>query len=124
MNDFKLLTLNVRGINNFVKRKKLFMWLDREQIPIIFLQETYCVKKNENIINSSWTGRIFHSYAASSHCCGTAVLLNRNFSCKVVDYKTDKQGRIALININYNDCNYTLVSIYAPVVEADRIIFF
>lgn len=37
--DFKMLSLNVRGIRSFDKRKALFNWIAKERNDIIFLQE-------------------------------------------------------------------------------------
>ena len=39
--DFKLLSLNVRGIRSPSKRKAIFLWLEKQKQDIIFLQETY-----------------------------------------------------------------------------------
>ena len=47
--DFKLLSLNVRGIRSAKKRKALFMWLNVRKYDIIFLQETYCTAEVEDI---------------------------------------------------------------------------
>ena len=40
-NEFNLLSLNVRGIRTFEKRKAVFSWLVNSDADIIFLQETY-----------------------------------------------------------------------------------
>ena len=39
--NFKLISLNVRGICDFAKRKKIFSWIRRQNADIAFLQETY-----------------------------------------------------------------------------------
>ena len=39
--NFKLVSLNVRGIRSFEKRKALFNRLHKSQADICFLQETY-----------------------------------------------------------------------------------
>ena len=39
--NFKMLSLNVRGIRSFDKRKAIFQWLVNEKSDIIVLQETY-----------------------------------------------------------------------------------
>ena len=38
---FKALSLNVRGIRTFEKRKSIFNWLTKQNSDICFLQETY-----------------------------------------------------------------------------------
>ena len=47
--DFKLLSLNVRGIRSATKRKALFMWLEEQKADIIFLQETYSTPEIEDL---------------------------------------------------------------------------
>ena len=44
--DLKFLSLNVRGINNFIKRQKLFTWFKKSKADIIFIQETYSSEEN------------------------------------------------------------------------------
>ena len=39
--NFKLLSLNARGIRSFEKRKALFGWLMKNNTDIYFLQESY-----------------------------------------------------------------------------------
>ena len=39
--DFKLLSLNVRGLSNFKKRRAVFTWWRKQKASIIFLQETH-----------------------------------------------------------------------------------
>ena len=46
--DLKFLSLNVRGINNFIKRQKLFTWFKKSKANIIFIQETYSSEENKN----------------------------------------------------------------------------
>ena len=39
--NFKLLSLNARGIRDFHKRKTFFTWIKKQKVDIAFLQETY-----------------------------------------------------------------------------------
>ena len=48
-NEFNLLSLNVRGIRTFEKRKAVFSWLVNSGANIFFLQETYSTGDIENI---------------------------------------------------------------------------
>ena len=50
--DFKVLSLNVRGIRSFDKRKALFNWIAKERSDVTFFQETYCTPEVENIWKS------------------------------------------------------------------------
>ena len=50
--NFKLLSLNARGIRSFEKRKALFGWLMKDKSDICFLQESYSTPEVENIWKS------------------------------------------------------------------------
>ena len=43
-----MLSLNARGIHSPVKRQALLIWLQKQKMDIIFLQETYSTKEVEN----------------------------------------------------------------------------
>ena len=57
--DFKLVSLNVRGIRSPSKRKALFIWLNRLKYDIIFLQETCSTEEIENIWRTQWKDKLF-----------------------------------------------------------------
>ena len=46
--DVTVGSLNVRGINNVMKRESVFKWAKKKKIDILFLQETYSSVENEN----------------------------------------------------------------------------
>jgi len=46
--NFKLLSLNARGIRDFHKRKTIFTWIKKQKVDIAFLQETYSSQEIEN----------------------------------------------------------------------------
>ena len=61
--DFKLVSLNVRGIRSSIKRKALFTWLTQQKADIIFLQETYSTKEVlEDMWNTQYNGKSFYSH--------------------------------------------------------------
>ena len=53
-NNLKLksISLNVRGIRTFEKRKSVFNWLMKQNSDICFLQETYSTEETENFGSS------------------------------------------------------------------------
>ena len=44
---FKLVSLNVRGIGNFHKRRTMFSWCRKRKADLIFLQETHSKEDSE-----------------------------------------------------------------------------
>ena len=72
--DFKLLSLNVRGVRAATKRKALFTWLSERRYDIIFLQETYSTVDVEDIWRTQWRGKLFFAHG-SNHSCGVMILV-------------------------------------------------
>ena len=56
---FKLISLNVRGISNFKKRKMIFTWCRKKKADIIFLQETHSKKDASGfLLRALFKGRV------------------------------------------------------------------
>ena len=45
--SLKLVSLNVRGLSNFRKRRAIFTWCRKQKADLIFLQETHSTKAGE-----------------------------------------------------------------------------
>ena len=104
-NEFNLLSLNVRGIRTFEKRKAVFSWLVNSDADIIFLQETYSTRDIENIWRKQWKGEMFFSHG-SNHS------------------KVDSQGRYSFLDAYIQDSPYFLLNIYAPNKCSEQFLFF
>ena len=77
MESLQVFSLNVRGINTYEKKVKLFSWLNDVNVDIILLQETHFIEKNEYIYNSRWFGKAFHSFSDSQYSRGVSILLKK-----------------------------------------------
>ena len=70
---YKLLSLNVRGLNSSRKRRQVFRWLHQQQSDIIFLQEAYSSPESIKRWETEWGGKIVSSHG-SSHSRGVMIL--------------------------------------------------
>ena len=122
--DLKIYSVNVRGLNTYKKRTILYDWLNDAKYDVIFLQETHFVEKQEYVYNSRWFGDIIHCYSESVHSRGVSILIRKNSKIELINYNRSTDGRKLLVNIRYNDKIITLINIYAPNNEKDRIEFF
>ena len=75
--DFKLLSLNVRGIRSPSKRKAIFLWLEKQKQDIIFLQETYSTPEVESTWKTQWKGKKFFAHC-TNHSCGVMILVRED----------------------------------------------
>ena len=120
---FKLISLNVRGINNFQKRRTMFLWCRRKKAQIVFLQETHSKKEVETQWKNEWGGKIFFSHG-SSNSAGVAILIKNGVDCTVNSVISDPSGRYLILRTEIEDKSYVLVNIYAPNKDKDLTIFF
>ena len=65
--SLKLLSLNVRGLSNFRKRRAIFTWFPKQKADLIFLQKTHITKNCE----SQWKKRkgFFYYVFSWEHKC-------------------------------------------------------
>ena len=50
MANTNIISLNVRGLNNYQKRLKLYRWFKENNAKIVLLQETFGKKELEDLI--------------------------------------------------------------------------
>ena len=124
MSNLSIVTYNCRGLNETVKRQKLFAWFECEKFDVILLQETFCTKQFEKIFKSGWKGFSLLATSDSSHSRGVAILFRSNFDIEITSKYTSEDGRIAIVNANFRNNFLSFVSVYAPNIESERVIFF
>ena len=57
--NLKFISFNVRGLNNSIKRRKIFKWLHKQTADCYFLQESFSTKQTIDIWESEWGGKFF-----------------------------------------------------------------
>ena len=113
MTNFKLVSLNVRGINNFHKRRTIFTWSRKRKADVIFFQETHSQEGSEIQWKNEWGAKIFYSHG-SRNSCGVMVLIRNKFNCTVKKTVSDPSGRFIILKVVIEDKVYVLINIYAP----------
>ena len=117
--QFKLLSVNVRGIRSFEKRECVFNWLLKQNADIFFLQETYSTKEIENQWRKQWRGELFFSHG-TSRSKGVLVLVRENLDFKVKSTYTDDSGRFIFLDTLIQDSPFLLANIYAPTKASEQ----
>ena len=116
-------SLNIRGLNKSVKRRKLFRWLHLNRFDIIFLQETYSDPSLEDVWRAEWGGEILFAHG-SKHSKGVMILFKPSLNVDILEIIVDKSGRFLVANINIHQDNLCLVNIYAPNDQNQQVNFF
>ena len=113
MAEIKILSFNVKGIKDDEKRLLIFDWCKNRKADIYFLQETHSEVKTEKFWTQNWGGKIVFSHG-STGARGVAMMFDKNLNYKLIDTKTDNNGRIIVVDIEIREIRYTIVNLYAP----------
>ena len=76
--------MNVRGLRDKLKRKKVILWLRQQKCDIAFLQETYWTNELETRISADWNGRCIFNHG-TNHSKGVAVLIKKELDLNIVN---------------------------------------
>ena len=121
ISNIKIISLNVRGLGEYRKRKKVFRWLNDRKPEIIMLQETHSV---ENIV-SNWKqqmkGQMYFAHG-SRNSKGVMTIL-KNLDHVVNKVIIDPDGRFLVIDINISEKHFLLVNSYAPTEQSNHVTF-
>ena len=121
--DIKFGSLNVRGLNNNVKRQAIFTWARKKKFDVLLLQETYCAIELENKWKNEWGGTIVYANG-SNHSKGVMIMLKPGLDYKIQRQKCDTNGRFIFLEIEMCEQTFILINVYAPNTECNKRCFF
>ena len=108
-----IITLNVRGVRNRVKRRSIFSYLKDQNCHFYLLQETFSEPKDEHVWKNEWGGDVFFSHG-SNHAKGVCILVNPSIVVNIENSYKDIDGRIIAIDVICNGVNLSICNVYAP----------
>ena len=82
MEKLKIVSLNVRGLGNDVKRRKVFRYFKHHKADICLIQESHCVNDVERIWMQEWGRKCLYANGTQGSR-GVAILLNKK--CRYVN---------------------------------------
>lgn len=104
---------NVRGLNNIIKRNKVFIHLDKLKTKIAYLQETHLLNKEHNRFKRGGFTQIYHSNF-NARGRAVAILMHRDVSFEETSVIRDRDGRFIIVQGNLFNIPVVLANIYAP----------
>ena len=78
----KVVSLNVRRMQDQAKRRSIFSYLKDQKASVYFLQETHSELKDETIWQNEWGGKTYFSHG-SQHSKGTCILIDPSITYNV-----------------------------------------
>lgn len=116
MEDLKLASFNVNGINLPAKRRIIFDKIRNSKAQVALIQETHSTEATASVWEAEWGGKILFNHGLPNSR-GVAVLFGRNFSPKIINEKHDDKGRILALDLAWGDEVLTLCCLYAPTQD-------
>lgn len=116
VDQLAITSLNVRGLNETMKRRKIFGLLHRQKADIVLLQETHSVKKIQKIWRNEWGGQIYFSHY-NSRSRGVAIMFRKELDFKVHDKFIGPDGRVIILQIEVAKIKFVVSNVYAPNEE-------
>ena len=113
MKFIKIVSFNVRGLRNHVKRRALFLYLKNPIAHFYCLQETFSLMEDEVPWASEWGGKIHFSHG-TKHSKGTCILQRPNLLFSLECLSIDPNGRLVIAKIKLGDEDVFPASNYAP----------
>ena len=120
--NFSILSLNVRGLRDYKKNKKLFNWIVKHNGDkgISFLQETHSTAQVENEWHKRTRGELIMSHGTSKSK-GTAILFGSKLNYRIKEKILDKDGRYVIIVAEIQGNNFVLINSYLPNLEDGQV---
>lgn len=88
MYDLKIVSLNVNGMHNVIKRKKILLEMKNEKADIIYLQETHLEKEEHEKLKKITKSEVyFSSYNTKQR--GVAIIIKNYIAFEMEDVLTD-----------------------------------
>ena len=111
-----IISLNVRGLREPVKRRSVFEFY-RKRCHILCIQETHSIQDDEKIWTAEWGGRVFFSHG-NSNARGVAMLIRRDVPVSVDEIKEiGSNGRCIVLKLRHEFFVVAVANIYAPNVD-------
>lgn len=112
INPIKFITLNIKGLNSPIKRKRVYTYLKKLDADIVYFQETHLSDEEHRKLKRDWVGQVFSSsFNAKSR--GTTILINKNIPFTVSNKTVDPSSRFILVQGHMYLESLLLLNIYA-----------
>ena len=116
--DTQFLTQNVRGLNNSLKRNKIFNNF-KKKADIIFVQESHSTREVEDRWRSMWGGKIEFSHGTSASR-GCMILFKNDLELTISETKNDENGRYIFVKCIIQGQKFLLINVYGPNKEQEH----
>ena len=105
---------NIKGINNPIKRKKLFGQLKNLNCSIALIQETHLSDKEHLKLKREWVDQVYSASYKNGKKRGVAILFHKSVYFQKEELFQDDEGRIVMVVGKIDNTQITILNLYAP----------
>ena len=116
-----IITLNVNGLNDPIKRCKVSDWIKKQDSYICCLQETHLRPKDTYSLKIKGWRTIYHSNSTQKKT-GIAILISDKLKFIPKTVVRDEKGHYIIVKESIQQEDLTIMNIYAPNVGAAKYI--
>lgn len=120
--NFKIVSLNVNGLINPIKRDKIITKMKREKKQIIFFQETHLSQAEHEKLKRFGYRNTFHSTFKDGHKRGVSILIHNSLNFELLKEIRDKEGRYVLVRCRLENRLVTLLNVYIPPGNSQNVL--
>lgn len=111
--SINVISWNVNGIANKIKRYKIISHLKSLRCDIAMLQETHLNESESHKLKQRWVGQVFSS-PGSGASRGTSILISKKIKFQLTELISDCDGRYIIAAGLLEFKKIIIVNIYAP----------
>ena len=116
-----IVTLNVNGLNDPIKRRRVSDWIKKQDPSICCLQETHFRQKDTYSLKIKGWRTIYHSNGPQKKA-GVAILISDKLKFTPKTIVKDEEGHYIILKGSIQQEDLTILNIYAPNVGAAKYI--
>lgn len=109
--EYKIITLNVNGLQNPIKRSKLITKMKREKQQIVFWQETHLSDKEHEKFKQLGFKNAYYSSYKHGQKRGVIILISNKVVFQVSKQIRDTEGRFILVKGFIDHKQVTLLNV-------------
>lgn len=122
LGKLKIVSINVNGLGNPIKRSRVLTKLKRDRAQVIFIQETHMSKEEHEKFKKLGYTNSFFSSCRNSRRRGVLTLISNAINFEVLEEDCDKDGRYVVVKGRIDNIMVSLINVYAPP-EGDKTFF-
>lgn len=114
MTYLNFISYNVRGLNNPIKRKKIFGQLKKLHCSVALLQETHLPEIEHLKLKREWVEQVYSASSRGGKKRGVAILFSKSVYYNNEKIFQDEEGRFVMVIGTIGGTKITILNIYAP----------